>query len=97
MSDSVALSPADVTGLSFETALAELEGIVTRLERGEVALEESIAIYERGEALKAHCEKKLKEAEAILRLLRLVLDTTIERLGAPLEHPSTVSCQNRLA
>ena len=74
MSDSVALSPADVTGLSFETALAELEGIVTRLERGEVALEESIAIYERGEALKAHCESLLRKAEAKVEMISLGAD-----------------------
>ncbi|MEP9368101.1 exodeoxyribonuclease VII small subunit [Xanthobacter sp. VNH20] len=53
-----------VATLSFEMALAELEGIVQRLERGDVPLEESIAIYERGEALKARCDALLKEAEA---------------------------------
>ncbi len=74
MSDSVALPPADVTGLSFETALAELEGIVTRLERGEVALEESIAIYERGEALKAHCESLLRKAEAKVEMISVGAD-----------------------
>ena len=52
-----------VEKMSFEEALAELEGIVAKLERGEVELEESIAIYERGAALKAHCEAKLKTAE----------------------------------
>lgn len=54
----------DVAKLSFEQALAELEEIVSRLERGQVDLEDSIAIYERGAALKAHCEKKLKDAQA---------------------------------
>jgi exodeoxyribonuclease VII small subunit len=54
----------DVADLPFEKALAELEAIVARLERGDVALEESIAIYERGEALKARCEGLLKQAEA---------------------------------
>ncbi|MFG1423950.1 exodeoxyribonuclease VII small subunit [Roseixanthobacter liquoris] len=53
-----------VATLSFEMALAELEGIVQRLERGDVPLEESIAIYERGELLKARCDALLKEAEA---------------------------------
>ena len=47
---------ADVAGLPFEAALKELEGIVARLERGDVPLEESIAIYTRGEALKARCD-----------------------------------------
>jgi exodeoxyribonuclease VII small subunit len=50
--------------LPFEKALEELEAIVRRLERGDVALEDSIAIYERGEALKKHCEALLKKAEA---------------------------------
>jgi exodeoxyribonuclease VII small subunit len=57
-------SKPDVGSLSFEAALAELEQIVERLEKGNVALEESIAIYERGEALKAHCDALLKRAEA---------------------------------
>jgi exodeoxyribonuclease VII small subunit len=60
-----------VEELSFEAALAELEDIVSRLEQGEVDLEDSIALYERGTALKAHCEKKLKGAEA--RLEKIVL------------------------
>ena len=55
---------ADITSLSFEAALAELERIVESLERGDVALEESIRIYERGEALKQHCDKLLRAAEA---------------------------------
>lgn len=54
----------DIAGLKFERALKELESIVGRLERGDVELEESIAIYERGEALRAHCDKLLKQAEA---------------------------------
>ncbi|WP_051356460.1 exodeoxyribonuclease VII small subunit [Azorhizobium doebereinerae] len=58
-----AAGPAVAT-LSFEAALAELEGIVQRLEAGNVPLEESIAIYERGEALKKRCEALLGEAEA---------------------------------
>ncbi|MEJ0026216.1 MAG: exodeoxyribonuclease VII small subunit [Rhizomicrobium sp.] len=57
---------ADVAALSFEAALKELEQIVSRLEQGEVDLEDSIALYERGQALKAHCEKKLKSAETRL-------------------------------
>ena len=61
----------DVSGLSFEQALKELEGIVTRLEQGSVPLEESIAIYERGDALRAHCDKLLKAAEARVEKIRL--------------------------
>ena len=54
---------SEIAAMPFEKALAELEDIVTRLERGSVALEESIAIYERGEALKAHCDGLLRNAE----------------------------------
>lgn len=59
-------SPKPVEELSFEAALKELETIVSRLEQGEVDLEDSIALYERGQALKAHCDKKLKLAESRL-------------------------------
>lgn len=62
---------ADVGALSFEGALAELETIVGSLEKGAVDLDDSIALYERGQALKLHCEAKLKNAEA--RLEKLVL------------------------
>ena len=60
-----------VDAMSFEAALKELEGIVARLEQGQVDLENSIVLYERGQALKAHCEKKLKAAEG--RLEKIVL------------------------
>jgi exodeoxyribonuclease VII small subunit len=53
----------DISTMPFEQALAELESIVDQLERGEVSLEDSIAIYERGEALKKHCDALLKNAE----------------------------------
>jgi len=53
----------DIETLSFEQALAELERIVQQLESGEVELEKSIQIYERGADLRAHCEGKLKTAE----------------------------------
>lgn len=62
----------DISQLSFEKALAALEEIVARLEAGKVDLEESIKIYERGEALRKHCEAKLKEAEA--RIEKITLD-----------------------
>jgi len=55
--------PADIKKLSFEAALQELESIVSELEAGDVDLEKSIQVYERGTALKAHCEAKLREAE----------------------------------
>lgn len=57
------MAETPVTELSFEQAMAELEEVVGRLERGDVALDESIKLYERGAALKKHCETKLKEAE----------------------------------
>ena len=53
----------DLANLTFEAALTELEGIVQKLETGGAALEESIALYERGAALKAHCEAKLRNAQ----------------------------------
>ncbi|MAW81867.1 MAG: exodeoxyribonuclease VII small subunit [Parvularcula sp.] len=59
----MAKAPNDIASLSFEKALAELEEIVQKLESGGAALEESIALYERGAALKAHCEKTLKSAQ----------------------------------
>ena len=55
---------ADVTRLTFERAIEELESIVKRLEEGKVPLEESVAIYERGEVLKKRCEELLRQAEA---------------------------------
>lgn len=67
---------ADIKDMTFERALKELEVIVGRLERGDVELEESIAIYERGEALKAHCDRLLKQAEAKVEKLAFNQDGT---------------------
>jgi exodeoxyribonuclease VII small subunit len=64
----------DIKALSFEQALEALERIVDDLERGDVPLEQSIRIYERGEALKAHCEKLLKAAEDKVEKIRLSRD-----------------------
>jgi exodeoxyribonuclease VII small subunit len=61
----------DIATLSFEQALAQLEQIVQQLEKGQVGLEDSINTYERGTALKAHCEAKLKDAEA--RIEKIVI------------------------
>ena len=52
-----------VAEMTFEQAMADLEQVVTQLERGDVALEDSIALYERGAELKKHCETKLNQAE----------------------------------
>jgi exodeoxyribonuclease VII small subunit len=54
----------DIREMSYERAIQELESIVERLERGAVELEESIAIFERGMALREHCDRLLKQAEA---------------------------------
>lgn len=64
----------DVSALSFEQALKELEGIVARLEQGSVPLEESISIYERGDALRKHCDGLLKAAEAKVEKIRIASD-----------------------
>ena len=64
----------DIKGLSFEHALEALEKIVEDLERGEVPLDQSIRIYERGEALKAHCARLLKAAEDKVEKIRLSRD-----------------------
>ena len=63
---------SDVTTMPFERAIDELESIVKRLEEGKVPLEESVAIYERGEALKKRCEELLRQAEA--RVEKITLD-----------------------
>jgi exodeoxyribonuclease VII small subunit len=61
----------DVSGLTFEQAVEELEKIVAALERGDVPLDRSIEIYERGEALKKHCETLLSAAENRIEKIRL--------------------------
>ena len=71
---------ADIAGLSFEQALAELEKIVAELESGQAPLERSIEVYERGAALKAHCEKKLEAA-------RLRVEMIVVGAGGPSAEP----------
>ncbi|ABD09142.1 Exodeoxyribonuclease VII small subunit [Rhodopseudomonas palustris HaA2] len=72
-------APADVKKLSFERAMEELETIVKRLEDGKVPLEESVAIYERGEALKRRCEELLRQAEA--RVDKITTDAQGQPVG----------------
>ena len=67
----------DLAQMSFEDALRALEEVVAKLERGDVPLDQSIALYERGAALRARCEAKLKEAEE--KVSKITLDGT----GAP--------------
>ncbi|MEL6617346.1 MAG: exodeoxyribonuclease VII small subunit [Pseudomonadota bacterium] len=63
-----------VDEMSFEEAMAELEQVLGQLERGDVALDDSIKLYERGAALKARCEAKLKEAEEKVAAITLDAD-----------------------
>jgi exodeoxyribonuclease VII small subunit len=72
-------SEAEVGQLPFERAIEELESIVRRLEDGKVPLEESVAIYERGEALKRRCEDLLRQAEA--RVQKITLDASGNPIG----------------
>jgi exodeoxyribonuclease VII small subunit len=67
-----------VADMSFEDAMRALEKVVSDLERGDVALEESIALYQRGAELKKHCETKLKAAE------EKVAQITLGEDGAPI-------------
>src|SRR3954469_3389542 len=83
-----------VETLSFEAALRELESIVSRLEQGEVDLEDSIALYERGQALKNHCEAKLKAAEG--RLEKIVLVTAGARRSRHLKNNARQNGRNGL-
>jgi exodeoxyribonuclease VII small subunit len=66
--------------MSFEDAIRELEQVVTALDRGDVALEDSIKLYERGAALKARCEAKLKEAEE--KVAQITLDANGKPTGS---------------
>lgn len=70
---------SDIDAMSFEQAMKELEGVVGQLERGDVALDQSIALYERGAALKAHCAKLLKAAEE--RVEKITLDQSGQPSG----------------
>ncbi|MBB6261794.1 exodeoxyribonuclease VII small subunit [Paenochrobactrum sp. BZR 588] len=65
---------ADIAQMSFEQAMEQLERIVEDLERGDVPLEQSIRIYERGEALKKHCDTLLKSAEDKVEKIRIGRD-----------------------
>ena len=66
------MSEKPVGEMSFEDAMSALEGVVNRLEAGDVPLEDSIKLYERGAELKAHCQKKLAEAEE--KVAQITLD-----------------------
>jgi exodeoxyribonuclease VII small subunit len=68
-----------IKDMSFEDAIRELEQVVIALDRGDVALEDSIKLYERGAALKARCEAKLKEAEE--KVAQITLDANGQPIG----------------
>ena len=65
------MEQADIETMSFEAALAELEGIVRSLEQGQAPLDESIELYQRGDQLKRHCEARLKVAQARIEKIAL--------------------------
>ncbi|HUN06166.1 MAG TPA: exodeoxyribonuclease VII small subunit [Aggregatilineales bacterium] len=69
---------SDVDQLPFETAYAELQQIVTQLESGELPLDDSVSLYERGRVLSAHCQSLLDQAE--LRVTQLTADGRVEPL-----------------
>ena len=71
------MTQTPVDQMSFEQAMSELEAVVSKLERGDVALEDSIKLYGRGAELKKRCEDKLKEAE------EKVAAITLEAQGNP--------------
>lgn len=73
------MSEPKISAMSFEEALKELESVVQSLEGGQVPLEQSIALYERGEALRAHCEGKLRDAE--LKVEKIVAGSAQDATG----------------
>ena len=75
--------PAEIATMSFEDALAELEAIVTRLEQGKSTLEDAISSYDRGAALKRHCEAKLREAQE--KVEKITLDPERGAATEPLD------------
>jgi exodeoxyribonuclease VII small subunit len=77
MVDETAAANADVAGMSFEEAFAELEKIVRQLEEGRGKLDDAIQSYERGMALKRHCETKLKDAQTKIDRITLAADGSV--------------------
>jgi exodeoxyribonuclease VII small subunit len=83
MNDTQGQAPANLAEISFEDALRELEGIVTSLERGDVSLDDAITAFERGTALKAHCQARLEEARMKVEQIRLPVDGSPPVESAP--------------
>ena len=71
------MSDTPISEMTFEQAMSELERIVTELERGDVPLEDSITLYEKGAELKKRCETKLKEAEQKVAAITLDEDGSV--------------------
>lgn len=69
--------PEDIAAMSFEDALAELERIVRQLEEGRGRLDDAISAYERGSALRRHCESKLRDAQAKIERITVAADGTV--------------------
>lgn len=80
------MSEKPVAEMSFEEAMAELERVVSQLESGQAPLDQSIALYERGEALRAHCDARLKDAE--LRVSKIIQGADGQAKGAEPFDPS---------
>lgn len=79
------MSNVPINDMSFEAALDELENIVSKMESGQTSLEQSIQAYERGVALKQHCEKRLKDAT--LKIEQLSLNNNGEPEGTTPYNP----------
>jgi exodeoxyribonuclease VII small subunit len=77
--------PPDIAAMSFEAALAELEQLVRQLEEGKASLDDAISAYERGAALKQHCETKLREAQARVEQISLSPDGTVTASPADID------------
>ena len=77
MSEQINPQAADIAAMSFEAALRALEEVVRRLESGDVPLDESITLYERGEDLRRHCQARIDAAQA--RIEKIVVGAD----GAP--------------
>ena len=71
------MSDTPISEMTFEQAMSELERIVSQLERGDVPLEDSISLYEKGAELKKRCETKLKEAEQKVAAITLDEDGSV--------------------
>ena len=75
---------ADLASISFEDALRELETIAASLERGDVSLDDAISAFERGTALKAHCQARLEEARMKVEQIRVPAEGAAPDSAAPI-------------